>query len=292
MAAKTLYLKDGDFRTQAGSIRAGDTLHASKYVEIKAFPGFGHGSTKMWHCNRDLEGYKANSLYLDHGDFHTEAGSIVSAKDMTAGRYLQIKAWPGHGEGFAKLWHSKMEARGFGADTLYLENGHFQVQKGSLKAAGDVHVGRDLKVGAKAGYGTGAAKLWYSGAGKAGVEPHTLYLDSGDLRTQSGSIHSAQDVNAKGKLIGKNLEVTDAFVKGTVTAGHLYLGQEAPKAPAAGTAAGGGRRLLGEETMEVGSMLRDLAEGNEAMRANNGQLRQDLQKVLDRINALEEVASR
>jgi len=346
MAAKTLYLKEGDFQTQAGDIRAGHNLHASRYVEIKAFPGFGHGSTKMWHCNRDLEGYKANSLYLkngdfrtedgsihankdvvagrylkveakegfgtgstrlwysaqgkdqyrgktlylDHGDFHTETGSIVSAKDMTAGRYLQIKAWPGHGEGFAKLWHSKMEARGFGADTLYLENGHFQVQKGSIKASGDIHVGRELKVGAKAGYGTGSAALWYSGAGKVGVEPHTLYLDSGDIRTQSGDVRSARDVHAKGKLIGKNLEVTSAFVKGTITAGHLFLGEEKP---AAGAAGAGGRRLLGEnKPVEVGAVLRDLAEGNDAMRAKNSALRDDLQKVMDRIASLEEVASR
>merc|ERR1711937_558063 len=183
-----------------------------------------------------------------------------------------------------------MKARGFGGDTLYLENGHFAVQAGGVSASGDVHVGRNLMVGAKAGYGTGRAMLWYSGAGKSGIAPHTLYLDSADLRTQAGDIASSRDVVAKGKLIGANLEVTTGYVKGTITAGHLYLGQ---KKPPSAKAAAGGRRLLGEEEqIEVGALLHELAHSNDHMRAKNSALRGDLQDVLDRIARLEEVASR
>jgi hypothetical protein len=354
-AAKTLYLKEGDFKTQKGSIRAGDTLHTSKYLEIAAFPGFGEGSVKLWHCNSDIEGFSANSLYLkngdfrtqdgsihaskdvvagryleiqamdgfgqgstklwysaqgkdqyrsnalylNNGDFHTEGGDIYAAGDLHAGRYLKINAWPGHGVGEAKIWHSKQEHRGFGADTLYLEEGHFQVQEGSIIASGDLHAGRFLKLGAKAGYGTGSGQLWYSGSGKEGIYPHTVYLDSGDIRTHEGSIVSAKDVIATGNIHGQNLKVAKAHVKGTVTAGHLYLGGDTAPTPSGGTTtnaptAAPARRLLGEakQPVEVGSLLRELAESNEALKSRNGALHTELKDVMSRIQSLEELASR
>lgn len=355
--AKTLYLKEGDFQTKTGNIKAGDTLSTAKYLEIGAFPGFGEGSVKLWHCNSEKEGFKANSLYvkngdfrtqdgsiyakkdivagrylkieamdgfgqgstklwyskqgkdqyrsnalyLDNGDFHTEQGNIISKGDLSAGRFLKIQAWPGHGVGEAKLWHSKMKHAGFGADTLYLKEGHFQVQQGSIIASGDLHAGRFLKLGAKSGYGTGSGQLWYSGSGKAGIFPHTVYLDSGDIRTQDGDIISSKDVIANGNVVGQTLKVNKAHVKGTVTAGHLYLGgQTAPSSDAATgtgapTAAPAGRRLLGEakqERVDVGSLLRDLAESNDSLKTRNGKLHAELKDVMARIASLEEVASR
>jgi len=339
-AKETLYLKNGDFTTKAGSIRAGNTLFASKYVEINAYPGFGEGSAKLWHCNKEVEGFKPNSLYLkngdfrtedgsvhakkdvvagryvtinamegfgtgstrlwysatgkdqyrskslylDHGDFRTEAGSIHAAKDLHAGRYLKIQAWPGHGTGYAALWHSKMEQRGFGADTLYLNKGHMQIQEGSVIAQQDLHVGRYVKIGAKAGYGTGSTQLWYSGDGKDGVAAHSLMLDSGDLRAQDGDIVSSNDVVAKKKLLGASVETASAFVTGTVKAGHLFLG-EAAQTPS-------GRRLLGEGKVEVGAVLTELAESNDALKSRNSALHADLKDVMARIASLEEVASR
>merc|ERR1711939_878548 len=339
-AKETLYLKNGDFTTKSGSIRAGDTLFASKYLEISAFPGFGEGSVKLWHCNKEVEGFKPNSLYLkngdfrtedgsvhakkdvvagryltinamegygsgstrlwysetgkdqyrskslylDHGDFHTEAGSIHAAKDLHAGRYLKIQAWPGHGTGYAALWHSKMEQRGFGADTLYLEKGHMQIQQGSVTAQQDLHVGRFVKIGAKAGFGSGFTQLWYSGDGKDGIASHSLIVDSGDLRTQAGDVISSNDVVAKGKLLGANVEVASANVKGTVTAGHLFLGEQGGQ--------GSGRRLLGEGKVEVGNVLRKLADSNDALKDKNSALHADLKEVMARIASLEEIASK
>jgi len=353
---KTLYLKEGDFRTQKGSIHAGNTLKASKYLEIKAFPGFGEGSVKLWHSNREIEGYQANSLYVQNGDFRTADGSIHAKKDLVAGRYvtinamegfgagstrlwysstgkddfrsnslylthgdfhtqsgsifakevhateyLKVAAWPGHGQGFAKLWHSKNEAGGFGADTLYLETGHFTVSKGSLKAEKDIHAGRYLKVGAKEGYGSGSTQLWYSGSGKEGTLAHTLYLDSGDFRTQSGDIRSAKDIVAGGTLYGAKLEVNEAFVPGQVTAGHLFLGGSSTKAPSDDLMegetelldVGGGKSTAGsKEAINVAQVLDDLSSSNDQLVSRNHELRSDLEGMLARISSLEELARR
>jgi len=350
-AARTLYLKDGDFRTQRGSIYAGDSLHASKYLQINAFPGFGEGTVKLWHCNKEIEGFAANSLYLQNGDFrtqdgsihasqdlvtsryltikamsgygsgstklwysqsgkgdfrsnslylsngdfHTEAGSIHAGKDLHAGRYLKIMAWPGHGQGSAELWHSKTDHQGFGADTVYLKTGHFHVQKGSLIAAKDVNVGRYIKVGAKEGYGTGSAQLWYSGSGKDGSAAHTLYLESGDFRTQDGDIRSAKDVVADGSLFGANLEVDYAYVPGMLTAGHLFLGGDIKPPSKASSTVEGAMEMLDidsanenkvgkQESRNVGKLLQDLSDSNDMLVAKNAALRSDLSSVLARLD--------
>lgn len=353
--AETLYLKSGDFTTQKGSIHAGDTLRASKYLEVKAFPGFGEGSAKLWHCNKEIEGYAANSLYLQsgdfrtqdgsihaskdvvakryitiqamegfgsgstklwysatgkdkyrskslyltHGDFHTESGSIFAGKSLHAARYLKIAAWAGHGTGFAKLWFSKTGTGGFGDDTVYLEDGHLQVQKGSLVAAKDVHAGRYIKVGAKEGYGTGSTQLWYSGSGKEGTAPHTLFLESGDFRTQDGDIKSSKDVVAKGSLYGANLEVTYAYVPGQITAGHLFLGGDIKPPPSSGDEMEDSMELIDIENgrdaaktgrQDVASLLTDLSSSNDKLVSRNSELRSDLDRMLARLTALEEMA--
>jgi len=362
-AAKTLYLKSGDFRTQKGSIYAGNSLHASKYVEIRAFPGFGSGSVKLWHCNSNREGYFANTLYVENGDFRTQKGSIYAAKDIVTNRfltiraqqgygtghtklwysatgkgkyrskslyltsgdfrtvagsihasanlhtskYLKIAAWPGHGRGYAKLWHSKTGHKGFGANTLYLSSGHFQVQKGSLIASQDIQVGRYVKIGALAGYGTGFTQLWYSGTGKGKIAPSSLYLQSGDFRTEKGNIVSAKDVVAKGTLYGAKLDVEFATVPGQITTGHLYLGNtvKQKKPESASTAAAKGSPVemettelidvesnIGEERMEVGQALRDLADSNTKISTRNAAMRDELQGLLSRLATLETTLAR
>jgi hypothetical protein len=353
-AGTTLYLKEGDFRTQTGSIFAGHSLKASRYLSLRAFPGFGTGEAQLWHCNKDKAGFKANSLYLKSGDFRTQAGSVYAAKDIVASRYIQLKAlpgygtghtklwysqtgkgryrsnslylasgdfrtelgsihaeqsihagkylkiaaWPGHGKGYAKLWHSKTGHSGFGANTLYLNDGHFQVQKGSLIASTNVQVGRYVKIGAMPGYGSGHTRLWYSGAGKDKIFPNTLYVQSGDFRTQAGSIASAKDIVAGGTLYGAKLDVKFAYVPGQITAGHLYLGGGAPKAAKPTAPAQlettelldvGGKQ---EEVMEVGGVLRSLSNSNSELTAKNSALKKDLDAVMARIDALERLASR
>jgi len=296
--AISLYLQNGDFRTQAGSIHASEDLVTSRYITIEAMPGHGSGNTKLWYSATGKGDYRSNTLYVANGDFHTEAGSIHAGQDLHAGRFLKIAAWPGHGEGYASLWHSKTEHQGFGADTLYLETGHFQVQKGSLVAAQDVYAGRYIKVGAKQGFGTGSTHLWYSGSGKDGVFPHTLYLESGDFRTQAGDIRSAKDVVAGGTLYGANLNVKYAYVPGQITAGHLFLGgnikppsskeplQDAVEMVDVDSGDGENAGNMGSRR-NVGEMLRELSDSNDRIVAKNNQIREDLQSVLSRLeNAL------
>jgi len=346
LAGKSLYVKSGDFRTMAGSIYSAKNLVASEYLEIRAFPGFGSGSAKLWHCNADKEGYVANTLYLKEGDFKTADGSIIASKDVVASRYLTINAkkgfgdgkvnlwysktgrgefrsnslyvqggdfrtesgsiyaaeslhaskylkiasWPGHGNGYAKLWHSQSGNKGFGANTLYLDSGHFQTQTGSVIAKKDLHAGRFVTLNAMDGFGTGSAKLWYSGNGKGDIAPKTLYLQSGDFRTQEGNIISAKDVIAKGSLYGNKLEVDEAFVSGQITAGHLYLGVTKKKETEEGL------ELLetdeGHESLEVGQMLSEMTENNIKLGQRNHELMGELQNVLSRLTKLEAASRR
>jgi len=261
--------------------------------------GHGSGNTKLWYSATGKDNYRSNTLYVANGDFHTEAGSVHAGQDLHAGRYLRIAAWPGHGEGYATLWHSKTEHQGFGADTLYLQTGHFQVQKGSLKAAQDVYAGRYIKVGAKQGFGTGSTQLWYSGSGKDGVFPHTLYLESGDFRTQDGDIRSAKDVVAGGTLYGANLNVKYAYVPGQITAGHLFLGGniKPPKSTTSTQPLQDAMEMVdvnsGEDEQhhnqgsrrEVGEILQELSESNDRIVERNNQLRKELHKVLFRVES-------
>jgi len=159
-----------------------------------------------------------------------------------------------------------------------------QIQQGSVTAQQDLHVGRFVKIGAKAGFGSGFTQLWYSGDGKDGIASHSLIVDSGDLRTQAGDVISSNDVVAKGKLLGANVEVASANVKGTVTAGHLFLGEQGGQ--------GSGRRLLGEGKVEVGNVLRKLADSNDALKDKNSALHADLKEVMARIASLEKIASK
>jgi len=189
------------------------------------------------------------------------------------------------------------------AQTRSINDGHFQVQKGNLIASGNIQAGRYLKVGAMAGYGSGSTQLWYSGTGKGKIFPNTLYVQSGDFRTQAGNIESSKDVVAGGTLYGAKLDVKYAYVPGQITAGHLYLGGGAPKADQPQSPAKPaemdttelidvGGKAKSEEPLEVGGMLRALSEGNSLLSDKNQALRKDLDTVMARIAALERLSAR
>ena len=84
-------------------------------------------------------GLKADSLYLTSGDFRTQLGSIASAQDLEAGRAVKIKSLEGHGEGPAELVYSHTAREKFAAKTLYLKDGDFKTQKGSIRAGDTLH---------------------------------------------------------------------------------------------------------------------------------------------------------
>merc|ERR1712230_59028 len=117
--------------------------------------------------------------------------------------------------------------------------------------------------------GSGSTQLWYSGSGKEGVFPHTLYLESGDFRTQDGDIRSAKDVVAGGTLYGAKLEVDYAYVPGQVTAGHLYLGGSMKANPNTELMEGetelldvGSEETTGKKAVNVAQVLGDLSTSN------------------------------
>lgn len=212
---------------------------------------------------------------------------------LHAGKYLKIAAWPGHGHGYAKFWHSATGHSGYGSNTLYLKSGHFSVQKGSLIASTDLQAGRYVKIGAMSGFGSGSTQLWYSSTGKGKFFSHTLYLDSGDFRTQLGSIASAKDVIAEDTLRGSKLDVKFAKVSGTIMANHLYLGGKTEMSEMETTTLlDVGSSNTQNKATEVGSMLKELSTSNAQMSQRNEDLRKDLRAVMGRITQLEELARR
>lgn len=172
------------------------------------------------------------------------------------------------------------------------------MQKGSLVASKDIRVGRYVKIGALNGFGSGHTQLWYSGTGKGSIAPNTLYLQSGDFRTERGSIHSAKDVVAKGGLYGAKLEVKYASVPGQITAGHLYLGQAPKKSKPTAHASSGGMEMdattfldvesNAEQPLEVGQTLQDLTENNAKLVSRNAVLQEQLSTILSRLDVLEQ----
>jgi len=219
----SLYLKSGDFRTEKGSIVASKDVVATEKLKLSSAPGYGEGTAELWYSQTGRGDHRSNTLYLTHGDFRTQHGSIYAEKDLHVGRYLEVSAWPGHGSGTARLWHGKKEQAA--APSLYLKEGDFETQAGSIVSSKDIHAGRYLSIGALDGFGSGSARLWYSRTGKGSISPDTLHLESGDFKAQSGSISAAEDIVAGRDLKAQKLHAEYASVTGSVSAGHLFLGK-------------------------------------------------------------------
>jgi len=219
-AANSLYLRKGDFRTEQGSVVAGQDLEAQRYISINALPGYGSGKTSLWYCNDAQDGYHYNSLYLKSGDFRTEKGSIVASKDIVATEKLKLSSASGHGEGTAELWYSQTGQGNTRSKTLYLTHGDFRTQHGSIYAAKDLHVGRYVEVSAWPGHGSGTARLWH-GMKEQAAAP-ALYLQKGDFETQAGSIVSSKDVHA-GRYV--SIGALDGFGTGSARLWYSRTGK-------------------------------------------------------------------
>jgi hypothetical protein len=201
-APNSLYLKGGDFRTEAGSIVSAQDVHATRYLGVHALPGHGSGTAELWYSDTAQGKYAAKSLYLKSGDFRTEKGSIISGQDLEASRYITLNALEGFGSGAASLWYCNREQDGYNFNSLYLKSGDFRTEKGSIVASADVVATEYLKLSAFPGYGQGTAELWYSATGKDTYRSETLYLSHGDFSTKTGSIRAGKDLSA-----GRYLEI-------------------------------------------------------------------------------------
>jgi len=282
----SLYLKSGDFRTEKGSIVASKDVIASEYLKIKSFPGYGEGETKLWYSQEGKEKFRSNSLYLAKGDFRTEQGSIYAAKEIHVGRYLEVQAWPGHGSGNAQLWHGRKEQDATMTSTLYLKEGSFQTQKGSIIAHKDMSAGRYVKIGASPGFGSGSAQLWYSGTGRGAFTSETLFLEKGDFETLTGGIRADVDITAGRNLKGKKLKVEFAHVTQAISAGHLFLGKNPQEEAMMDTT-----ELLDITTKEthvdVGAAMHQLDGQLKTLSDTNDELRSHLNALLGRLSDLE-----
>lgn len=285
----SLYLKSGDFRTEKGSVVSSKDIVATEKLKLSAAPGFGQGAAELWYSQSGRGDYRSETLYLTHGDFRTQHGSIFAGKNLHVGRYLEISAWPGHGSGSAQLWHGKTEQGTTSA--LYLKEGDFLTQEGSVISNKDLHAGRYVSIGAKEGFGEGSAKLWYSRTGKGAITPNTLHLESGDFKAQTGSISAAVDIIAGDKLKAEKLQVEFASVSGSLAAGHLFLGSSQMQE----------NSLLQDATeelldvsngpssqhLDVGQALTDLDEHLRTLSDTNKKLKSNLDMLLGKVSRLE-----
>jgi hypothetical protein len=190
---RTLYLRSGDFATETGSIEAAQDVFAHRYLQV----GTTTNRAQLWHSSKSAGDHEGNSLYLKEGDFHTDVGDIHSS-DLVSKRYVSVRALNGFGEGKASLYYTASSERGEEAGSLYLKDGDFRVESGSVISA-NVKAGKSMKIGAKAGFGAGEAKLWYVEVpmGSTDLLPKTVYLDQGDFSTHGGSISAAHHMQGQ-----------------------------------------------------------------------------------------------
>jgi hypothetical protein len=209
--AATLYQKNGDFRVQKGSIYS-NHLIAGQHLSVDATPGYGDGTAQLWFVTTPVgrSDVFPNTLYLK-GKTDFRARNVLSARAVSTKHGLKISATKGFGNGNTELWFGKpggaagaLDKKNTVPNTLYVRNGDFSTEKGSMTAKFDVHsVQGQVKIapqkhlrGTKA---TNFAEIWYSESGTQGAASKSIYLRDGDFRTLTGSIGSAKHFSANAK---------------------------------------------------------------------------------------------
>ena len=187
--SKTVYLESGHFGTQEGSILAARDLGGSS-VKINAFESYGHGHATLFYTKEGNEHFQPNTLHAHRASFATEKGSIQAAKDINVGRLMQVHA-SGTAKYQATLWYSQSAEHGsqYHDSTLYLKSGDLCTAEGSVYSARDAFASRYLRIG-QGQQDSDHAMLWYSATATSTHDAKSLYLKSGDLRTEAGDIHS------------------------------------------------------------------------------------------------------
>merc|ERR1711998_330179 len=104
----------------------------------------GEGIAQLWYSAVATDKYSATTLYLKSGSFQTEAGSIIASKSIRAYESLEISAFPNYGQGKASFWYAAAGKEGVQRNTLYLRDGDFKAEKGSIVAKQGLHAGRYL----------------------------------------------------------------------------------------------------------------------------------------------------
>jgi len=189
----SLYVADGGFGTQIGSMAAKLDVIADKRLALKARTGFGTGQSTFAYVNAGKAKRVGNTMYLQSGNIATQDGSAVSSSDVTAAEYLVIKAKSRYGDGEARFWFSRVGKGAVESNTVYLKAANLHTQGGSIMSQADIKIGRHLKIGAMPLYGDGVAKMFYIGDGSGKYSSNTLYATN-SFGSQTGSVVSKKNV--------------------------------------------------------------------------------------------------
>merc|ERR1711957_867861 len=219
--AKSLYLKSGDLRTEAGDIHS-TSFKAGRYLAVGT-----ENQAKLYFTATSKHGKESRSLYLKDGDFRIEAGSIIP-QNVEAGESFKISALPSFGAGTVNLWYvaTPIGKQNQHAHTLYVGKGDFRTEDGSISSSDLVVKTGSLSVSARPGYGKSSlqsrgtegttvdqAELWYSHVGRDKYHSNTLYMRQGNFQIQSGSLRAKLDVEASKTLTSSKIEVDEASCK-------------------------------------------------------------------------------
>jgi len=211
---RTLYVSEGNFAAERGSVVASDDIVAGQLLSLRAAKGFGTGRASFFYVNSGtIPGTTSavlNTVFLKRGNFATERGSIRSSLDIQTSTFLSVRASPRFGEGSAKFWYSQGGKGKIDADTTYLRSGNIAAENGDVISARDIRARRHLKVGAMPTYGEGDTNIFFIHQGSGKLKSNTLYVDS-SLSVQEGSVQASKNLKT-----GRYLQIgaTEGFGTG------------------------------------------------------------------------------
>jgi len=206
LKANTVYLGEGNFQTEDGSVVAAENIFAGRTIKIGARDGYGDtqddNDAEFWYAElgKESKSVLPDTLYLRSGNLGTRDGSFYSGQDVIASQYLVVQ--DENKEGEAKFFFSekKLDEKKEEAVTVYLENGNIATASGSIMSAQDVVVSNHLKIKAKQFYGEGSSNIFYVTEAKGKFNADTLYVD-GSYGVLEGDIKSKKDMVATRTLI-------------------------------------------------------------------------------------------
>jgi len=180
----------------------GDVITASEYLVMDADVASG-GQAKFWFSGTGTENFAGDTVYLQKGDLSTFTGNIVSKADVVVKRNLKVNAKNFYGDGAGKMFYISEGSGAYTSNTLY-SSSSITAEAGSIEAKKDLVANRYLLIGTGGSKLTedSGAKLWYChrAENQNSLSDKSLYLDSGDFQTSTGSLHAQYDLVATREL--------------------------------------------------------------------------------------------
>jgi len=218
LKSNSLYLAEGNFQTEEGSIAAKKNVVAARTLKLGAMQGSGdsadNADAEFWFAEIGNEAHKieANTVHLRAGSLATTKGNFEAQDSVSASRYLRIKSVQGTDE--AKFFFSGKALKGFDSDTVFLQNGNLATATGSIYAGKDL-VTNKLKINAKTMYGAGSGDMFFVQKASGKYTANSLYVSS-SLATLAGSIESKKDL-----VSDRIVKIGTGSAKATTGGAHL-----------------------------------------------------------------------